>query len=227
VTTVAIHQPNYLPWLGYFAKIRRADVFVLLDTVAFQSGNTTSVTNRARIKTPRGPLLLTVPVVRGGSRRVSDIAVDYARPWPRKHLASIEQSYARAPHLNQVLELLRGPLSERPTRMAALNGDLIREICGYLGILTRLVWASSLGVETGDRNLRLIEICQRLGATAYLSGEGGRRYNDERLFAERGLGVEYRRFTHPEYPQLHGPFVTHLSIVDALFNCGSGAAALL
>lgn len=228
MTVAAVHQPNYLPWLGYFQKIKAADIFVLLDTVDYQSGNAFSVTNRTRIKGANGAVLLTVPVSRKTvSRRIQDVRVDSSTPWARKHLRSIELSYRRAPYFIPVFEVLAAVLSRPPVSLTELNSRLIVEVSGYLRLNVPLVSASSLGIDTVDRNQRLVEVCKKVGATTYLSGQGGRKYNDEVLFSQHGIGVSYTRFAHPEYPQLHGDFVSGLSVIDAMFNCGAGAARLI
>ncbi len=221
MTVAAIHQPNYLAWLGYFHKIKAADVFVLLDTVEYQSGNAFSVTNRARIKGGNGVVLLTVPISRRtASGRIYDVCIDSSAPWARKHLRSIEVSYRRAPYFSAVFEFLEAVLSSPPVSLAELNSRLILAVSRYLELSTPVVSASTLGIAAIDRNQRLIEVCEKIGATTYLSGQGGRKYNDEALFLEHGICVSYTSFVHPKYPQLHGDFVDGLSTIDALFNCG-------
>lgn len=224
---IAIHQPNYFPWAGYFHKITKSDVFVLLDDVDYQYGNATSVTNRTRVKTSSGPLFLSVPVTKAPSGLIRDMAIDYQRDWVKKHLQTARFSYAKCPFFPEVFALLEGVLGVAPPRLAALNEAGLRAVCGYLAIQTPIVLSSSLSIEARDKNLRILEICSRFGATTYLSGSGARRYNDERLFEDRGVALEYTRFQSPEYPQLHGPFIPGLGILDALFNCGPGAASLL
>jgi hypothetical protein len=228
MTVAAIHQPNYLPWLGYFHKMKAADVFVFLDTVDYQSGNAFSITNRARIKGGNSVVLLTVPISgKTASRRIHDVCVDFSTPWARKHLRSIEMSYRRARYFSPMFEVLEAVLSSPPVFLAELNSRLILEVSRYLKVSTPIVYASALGVGAVDRNQRLIEVCERVGATTYLSGQGGQKYNDEALFLQHGIRLTYTRFTSPEYPQLHGEFVPGLSVIDAIFNCGPGATGLL
>jgi len=227
VTRVAIHQPNYFPWLGYFAKIARADVFVLLDDVAYQSGNATSVTNRARIKTANGPHLLSIPVKRAPGLVIRDAQIDAGQRWKRKHLDTIRFAYAKSEFLTEVLPIVEEVLGVDSERLAVLNEHGIRSTSAYLGLSTPFVLASALKLESTEKNRRILEICSRLDATVYLSGSGARRYNDERLFAERGVGLEYTTFAGPEYPQLHGAFVPNLSVLDALFNLGPRAVRLV
>lgn len=228
MTVAAIHQPNYLPWLGYFHKIKAADVFVFLDSVDYQSGNAFSVTNRTRIKSANGVVRLTVPVsAETASGRIQDVHIDSSSPWARKQLRSIALSYQRAPYFSPFFEVLKVVLSEPPLSMAELNSRLIVEVSQYLHLSTPIVRASALGIQAVDRNERLIGVCQKVGATTYLSGQGGRKYNDEALFIRHGVRLTYTSFIHPEYPQLHGDFVAGLSVIDAIFNCGPGVARLL
>ena len=227
MTRAAIQQPNYFPWIGYFAKIRRSDVFVLLDDVDYQSGNATSVTNRAKVKTASGPHRLTVPVARGSGPLIRDVEIDYAQKWPRKHVETLRLAYARSPHRDAVLPLVEETLARAPARLADLNADAIAAVCRRLEIATPLVRSSSLGIASTDKNGRILEICAKVGATAYLSGAGARRYNDPARFAAAGIALEYAEFSCPAYPQLHGDFVPNLSILDALFNVGAAARDLL
>jgi len=224
--TIGVQQPNYFPWIGYLAKIARSDVFVLLDDVDYQSGNASSVTNRTRIKTSTGSQLLSVPV-RHPAGLVREATIDERHRWPRKHVETLRFAYAKSKFHLEVLELAKGVIESGEGKLAALNESGIRAMCDYLGIRTTLVRSSELALRSTERNERLVEICERLNATVYLSGAGGRRYNDMSLFAARGVTVRYLDFVCPAYPQLHGTFVGNLSMLDALFNCGEGAMRLL
>lgn len=227
MTRVAIHQPNYLPWLGFFHKIWASDVFILLDDVAFQQGNSSSITNRARVKGPNGVVLLTVPVRRHGSRVIRDVRVDDSRAWRHKHIVTIRQAYADAPATPEILRLLERTLATGDDTLADLSESLIKDVCAYLGISTRVVRSSGLGVPAADRNVRLADLCRAVGGSEYLSGAGGRKYLDPGVFSERGISVRYTGYAPPDYPQLHGPFVPGLSVIDALCNLGLSAQALV
>lgn len=227
--TVAIHQPNYLPWLGYFYKIHSADVFVILDSVDYQSGNSSSITNRTRIKTATGEMLMTVPVARPKmTRRIDTIAIDNKQNWQRKHLNSLKTAYGRSRHFEEVYDLIESALSRRFEYVADLNTHLIESVCGYLDIETPILRSSSMGLaDDPEKNERIVEICRRVQAAAYLSGNGARKYNEEDLFRDGGIELRYTHFSSPTYPQLHGEFIPNLSVVDCLFNCGRGAVQLL
>lgn len=222
---VAVHQPQYLPWLGYFDKMDEADCFVLLDDVQFKKNEWQ---NRNRIKTASGWQWLTVPVVRRFPQRISEVRIDAGAPWSRKHIRALTMNYASAP----AFDIHRPFFEELYAREWTLLHDLSLEAIFYLvaalGIQTKLVLASALAltpVETATE--RLVAICQALGADSYISGAGGRDYLDPDRFAEAGIGVDFQAFHCPSYPQRFGRFEPNLSVVDLLFNCGARSLEVL
>jgi hypothetical protein len=227
--TVAIHQPNYLPWLGYFYKIRSADLFVILDSVDYQSGNASSITNRARIKTATGEMLMTVPVSKPKvTRRIDAVSIDNKQNWQRKHLNSLKTAYGKSRHFEEVYNLIESGLLRRFEYLADLNTHLIESVCGFLDIRTPILRSSSMGLaDDSEKNERILKICKHEQATSYLSGNGARKYNNEELFRDSGIELRYANFSPPTYPQLHGEFIPKLSVADCLFNCGREAGLLL
>jgi hypothetical protein len=225
VTTLAVLQPGYLPWLGYFDQLNKADVFVHYDDVQFDKHGWR---NRNRVKGAKGPVWLTVPVRHGGrsSQSILEVEIDERQAWRRKHLATIEQSYAQAPFLQSLLPALRD-IVERPwSRLVDLDLVLIGWLARELGIETPCYRASELGIG-GDRNERLINLCRHFGATRYLSGSAARDYLDVGRFAVEGIAVEWHDYLHPIYPQQHGEFVPYLSVIDLMMNVGPEANAAL
>jgi hypothetical protein len=228
VTVAAIHQPNYLPWPGYFHKLAAADVFVYLDAVQYPRGQ--SFAARNRIKTPNGAIYLTIPVSvpKGQEGKASYLEVEFAEErWRDKHLRTVEQSYRRAPHFEEVFELYRGGL-ERGQTFVDLNVGLIEAIAGYLGIETRRVRLSETLESFGEKTELIVDVCRAVGADVYLSGSGGgREYNDEELLAQHGIELRYDEYAYPEHPQLWDGFEPNLSVLDLLFNCGRGGRELV
>jgi hypothetical protein len=225
--TVAIHQPNYIPWPGYFHKMSRCDVFVYLDSVQYPRGR--SFAPRNRIKTPSGASFLTIPVgVPSGSEgKASYLEVRFADDrWQGKHLKTVEQSYGRAPYFEEVFALYRRELESGAT-FVDLTIGLIEAFTGYLGIETRRVRLSETLESFGGKTQLVVDICRALGATVYLSGTGARDYNDEALLDEHGIELRYDDFEAPTYPQLWGTFEPRLSILDLLFNCGPASRELV
>ena len=218
--TVVVLQPGYLPWLGFFDQLHRADVFVYYDDVQYDKHGWR---NRNRIKTQTGPVWLTVPVRHSPeSPRIADVEIDHRTPWTRKHILTIRQAYARAAFRDRYLPALEELLSRRWDRLVDLDIACSALMARWFGIDTRVERSSALGV-TGDRSGRLVNLCCRFGATRYLSGNAARNYLDVPLFEAHGIDVEWQQYTHPSYPQLHGPFVPYLSALDLLLNCGDDA----
>jgi hypothetical protein len=226
--TAAVHQPNYLPWLGWFHKLAAADVFVYLGAVQYPRGR--SFAARNRIKTPNGVAWLTVPVSvpKGREGKATYREVELAEPrWREKHLRTVETSYARAPHFDDVLELYRTGLEAGET-LLEINLALLEGFADYLGIATRRVVLSELLPEFGRKTELIVDACRALGADEYLSGSGGgAAYNDEEQLAEEGIALRYDAFEPAPYPQLWGDFEPGLSALDALMNCGPAARELI
>jgi hypothetical protein len=223
--TVVILQPGYLPWLGFFDQMCRADVFVYYDDVQY---DTHGWRNRNRIKTQQGPLWLTVPVRHSGlsKPRILDVAIDTRTNWAKKHVASIRQAYAAAPFLKQYVPALEEVLMRSWDRIVDLDFAVAGLIAEWLGVQPRIERASALGIG-GGQSERLVKICRHFGATRYLSGAAAREYLDVALFESNGIAVEWQDFRHPVYPQLHGEFVPFMSAVDLVLNCGASSRAVL
>ena len=226
----AIHQPNFLPWLGYFDKIARADVFVLLDHVQFQKKGGTW-TNRVRLLTGGGNAgWVTVPVDRSfhGTRAINEMRIDESRPWRTRLLRTIQMNYAAAPHFGTVFPLVEELVGNRVSDLSAYNENAIRALVRALGLGEgKLALSSELGVE-GRPNEMLIDLVRAVGADAYLAGGGAAGYQQPERFREAGIELVDQRFSHPTYRQEGDTFIAGLSVVDALMSCGfEGTASLL
>ncbi len=225
MTTLAALQPGYLPWLGYFDLMRRADVFVSYDDVQFDKHGWR---NRNRIKCAQGVQWLSVPVLhRGlGPQPLLDVRVDETRRWARKHVASLRQCYAGARYAADYVPALADVLLQPWRSLVELDLAVAGLLGSWLGLDERIVRSSELELQ-GNRSQRLLDLCRRFGATRYLSGDAARAYLDVDLFAAGGVSVEWQTYAHPVYPQCHGDFVSHLSAIDLIFNCGPDSAAML
>jgi hypothetical protein len=223
---VAIMQPTYLPWLGYFALIDRVDCFVFLDSVQFAKR---SWQQRNQIKTATGLGWLTVPVCSKGRRdqSIADVEIDATRDFPRGHVKALELAYAKAPYFEQYSAGLFAILTKGNERLAELNIDLIAWFCEQLGITTPVVRSSAM-VNEGSKADLLAALCVQLEATEYVSPPGSKAYLDESdAFARIGVPVRYLDYVHPVYPQLYGDFAAYASVVDVLFNVGPEALAVI
>jgi hypothetical protein len=222
---VCIMQPTYLPWIGYFDLIDQSDAFVVLDTVAFSRQ---SWQQRNRIAAPQGPIWLTVPVRRVPDQPIGEVEIDNGRPWRRKHWASIEMNYRRAPHWDSCAPAL-APVYEREwMRLAELNLALIHCLCELSGVKGSFVLASQMPEAAGAREQRLVDICRALGADTYLSPLGALDYLQTSTgFAEAGIELRFQAYEHPTYPQATASFASHLSFLDALVNLGPSSASVM
>ena len=216
--TVAIHQPNYAPWLGYFAKIARADLFVFLDDVQFSKN---SYINRVQVLGNGAARWLTVPVSVHLGQTITEV-----RPaqlgWEERHLDTLRGSYRRAQHFREMWPLVNTLYADLPdTSIAASNRMLVERIAGVLGLKSRFVMSGDIPTDGATSDTRLARIVQATapGGT-YLSGRGGAGYQSPATFAQAGLSLAYADFQHPEYIQGDTAFVGGLSILDALFHCG-------
>ena len=226
---VVIMQPSYLPWLGYFDLFLASDLFLYYDVVQYDKNGWR---NRNRIKTPNGPLWLTVPVLTKGLNKPSnkDVRIDTKEPWQRKHIKSLEMNYRKAPHFDEVFPIFEKVLSQPRESLLDLNTEAISEMSSYLGIHTPSKCVSDLKLDLPDdmeANRKLIEICKEVGADEFYEPAGGMTYIEPKLFRDEGIRLTFQNYQHPEYSQLHGNFVSHLSTADLLFNCGRESLSVL
>lgn len=220
MTTVGIIQPNFIPWRGYFDFIREVDVFVFLDDVQYTSRDWR---NRNRLRSRNGASQwITVPVLGSRSALLRDMRVDPNPRWARKHIAYLQQNYARAPHLGLVTELLADAYA-RHGNLSDLNIALCRRIMALLEVETPTLRASDLGCE-GVRDARLIGIVQRLNGDRYLSGPAAKAYLQPGLWAQAGIGLAFKDYGgYPDYRQIAEPFDPAVSIIDLLAMQGPRA----
>jgi len=222
----AIHQPNYLPWLGYFYKVINCDVFVFLDSVQYTKN---SFINRNKIKTPQGAIWLTVGVLSKGKygQLISETKINNDISWSKNHWKSVSQAYSRAPYFDNYEKYLAGIYQKHWEYLADLNETLIKANCDMLAITNvQFIKASDLNVSGTGTEL-LINICKEVEADTYLSGFGGVKYMEEDKFRESGIELKYYSFEHPVYHQLWGDFIPNLAIIDLLFNEGERSLQIL
>jgi len=221
---VAIHQPQFLPWLGYVDKLRRCHTFCLLDTVQYKKNE---FQNRNRIKTAEGWQWLTVPVTYHYPQRINEVAVNQTVAWQRKHLEALRTHYRRTPFFRTYMDEFEEFYAQPFTHLVEANVASIRLLMRLLQIECDLILASSLPVDDDHPTGRLADICGVLGGGVYLSGKDGAKYMDLDLFRAREIQVVFQHFRHPVYPQAYGTFEPNLSALDLLFNCGPDSLHIL
>ena len=215
---VSIHQPAYLPWLGYFDKIRQADLFIYLDTVQFQKN---SFQNRNKIRTSQGWMWLTVPVETKGrlySTMIKDLTINNRTSWRRKHIEAIRTNYRKAAHFDDVFDWIAPFYEKSWDRLSDLCFEMMMSFVARLELDTEIVRASDqLPIDSAKSDL-ILDLCKSTRATHYLSGSLGREYLDLGSFAEAGIDVEFQDYQHPQYIQTYPGFEPGMGVVD-LFMC--------
>jgi len=225
---VAIHQPHYLPWLGYLHRMAQVDLFIVLDHVQFERRDRQ---NRAQVRVGSEARWLSVPVSQRSQKEcILDKQVDNSdpRPWGRIHFSTLRHAYSQAEHFKTYAVALRSILEARWDRLVDLNRATLDFMRDAFEIRTPLALSSELGIEGAKSDL-ILNLCRAVGAERLLAGFGGsRRYLDLEAFARQGVRVEWHQFMHPEYAQCGPePFIPGLAALDLLFNCGPRSRAIL
>jgi hypothetical protein len=212
---VTIHQPEYLPYLGFFDRIKKADAFVVLDNVQYQKN---AFINRNKIKTPQGWQWLTVPIKnREALNNINEMEINNETNWRESHWKALLYNYKKAPYFEKYAGFFEEVYKKDWKLINDLNIYLIRGIMDLFGLKKEIIIASSLGVEGKSDDL-LIDICQKLRANTYLAGSGGKEYMDLEKFKKQNIEVIFHEFTHPIYKQQFGEFIPNLSVIDFIFN---------
>lgn len=211
------------PWIGLFEQVRLAHDFVHYDDVALPQGR--SFMTRVQIKTAQGPQWLTIPV-RRGANLIRDVLIDDTQNWQRRHLGTLRQAYAHAPHVTDMIDLVESIYGRGFRYLSELNCHSIERIAQYFGLIPRFLSSSQLPAQ-GRSTDRLISICLELGASVYVTGHGARNYLDHSKFEEAGVTVEYMHYEKRPYSQLHGDFTPYVSILDLIANIGRKGADMI
>lgn len=216
---VAIHQPQYLPWLPYLMKIEESDVFIFLDTVDFQKNG---LQNRNQIKTAQGAHWLTVPIKQQLGQKILDVKIDNSSNWRRKHWQTIQLCYKKAPFFKTYEKDIEVLYAREWGGLNELNIELTMMMLRWMNIRTPTMRSSQMKA-TGTASDLVLNLCLEVGATHYISGVGGKNYLEPKAFEKAGIEIDYRPSLLPEaYPQLftQAGFINHLSALDIVLNCG-------
>lgn len=219
------HQPNYIPWLGYFHKISKADTFVLVDSVQY---NRRLYNNRNLIKNASGTQWLTVPVLSKGNYKsqIAQIEINNSVHWKRKHWNAIYLNYKKAPFFDKYADFFNETYKKDWVKLVELDEYIIKYLLSAFKIEVKMMRSSQTGA-TGKATELIIDMCRRAHAAKYISGQQSRDYMDLKKMAAEGLEHEFDEFVHPVYPQQFGRFISNLSSVDLLFNCGEKSRDIL
>lgn len=218
---ISCHQPNFLPWLGFFAKLAQSDEMILLDDVQFTQG-IHNWTTRVKILGPNGSFWLTIPIhsKKSGFQKIMDLKTFNDFRWIEKTIKTLKSSYGKTSFYDEIIPPINEIFKSHTGLICDTNIKLIEHIKNILSIKTLLYKSSNINsIQTS--NERIVELILSRNGDVYLSGNGASNYQDEELYKSRGIKIEYSRFVHAEYPQLiKGSFHSGLSIIDTLCNIG-------
>lgn len=214
---IAIHQPNYIPWLGYFFKIYQSETFVFLDTVQYSNKG---MHDFHYIKNSQGRFRLKIPVKCNFGDNIQEVILNNTISWKENHLKQIEYNYKKALHFKIVFNDLNELFIHDDTTLVNFNARIIKFISEKFNISTNFINSSDLDFDAQSKNDRIFEICKKTNATVYYSGTGAAVYQNENDFKEHGIELRYSTFKPFIYPQLWGNFESNVSVIDYLMNCG-------
>jgi hypothetical protein len=217
--TISIHQPAYFPWLGYFDKIIKSDIFVYLDTVQFEKN---SFINRNKIRTIDGKTIwLTIPLLMKGhtDKVIKEMKIDNTQNWKKKHIKSIEQNYKKTPFFDEYFIDIRDIISTAKENFTIFTFNMLEYLLGIFEIKTKIIKASDYNVGSAKSEL-VLDICRLFKADTYISGILGKNYLNVDEFIKSGIKVIFQNYEHPRYIQTGTDFLPNLSIIDLLFNLG-------
>lgn len=213
---ISIHQPDYIPYLGYFYKIYQSEIFVFLDDVQFSNDN---MHHWNRIKTPQGECRLKVPVAYSFGDKINEVRTKDELKWKERHLKTIEMNYSKAQHFKDIYPQYKEILLQHYSNLAEMNITINKLICENFRFKMKFIMSSELNINS-TKEERVIDICLALGGTTYISGNGARAYQVDEHYKSKGIHLKYTDYQAFEYSQCWGEFTPSLSILDYLFNCG-------
>ena len=224
---ISILQPAYLPWLGYFERIYKSDISVMLDHVQIERYTKTSFTNRNKLRNDRKCFWITVPIKYENIKTsINQVRIDNSRDWKKKHLSSFIYNYKKAPFFDNHFEWLKKFYSQNWENLMPMLDYSLEYLISFLKIKTKIIKSSDINV-TGNKNLLIINICKSLGATKYISGPFGKNYLNLDDFKKLKIEVEFQNFFHPKYSQIQKNFIPNLSIFDLILNHGSRSIEII
>lgn len=219
---VTIHQPEFIPWLGFFNKLWHCDIFIILDKVQFKKNNFEN-RNKVRTKNTPGWTWITIPVLIKGKfgQKIDEVLIndEMAPRWRIAILNTIKLSYGRSRYFDDIYPIIEKNIMQATENLVDINISLLAAIINYLGMNKKILRQSDLRVFS-DKSQLLAELVRASGANVYLSGQSGKSYLDQDIMQAHNIRVIYQEFKHPVYKQPHGSFIEGMSIVDLLLNYG-------
>ena len=213
----SIHQPDFFPYFGYFNKINKSDVYIVMDNVQLSKSGWT---HRDKIKTSKEVSWITIPIKNIKKKQlIKDCLIDHDINWKKKHINMISESYKNSKFINEGIEIINDLYKLNTNYLFEFNFNIINKLFEIFKINVDIKLLSQLNVD-GDKSELLIKILKKINSNLYLSGDGAKNFIDIDLFKNNNIEIIFNDFKHPIYEQIHGDFVKDLSILDIILNCG-------
>jgi hypothetical protein len=220
-----VHQPNYLPYLGFFEKAFKSDIFILYDTTQFKKNDWQ---NRNKICVTNGWQWISVPVLHNFGQKIYDVKIKDPKKSLLKNWRSLQVTYSRAPYFKQFAGSFEEIYNSEIEMLSELNCRIIIKTAENLGLKTKFVKSSELPSINTTSTQALIDLTKLVDADTYISGGEGINYLDMDLWNSTGLKIMFQKYHHPSYKQFNNPeFQSYMNILDLLFNCGSESLGIL
>jgi hypothetical protein len=224
MVTIAIHQPEHHPWLGFVKKMSQTDIFVFFDDVQY---NSSGFQNRNYIKTNTGKTLLSVPVLSKFDSKINEIKIDKTKNWFKKHKKSIMTNYSKTDFFEEYKNKIEEIYETEYEYLIELNTKVIKFFLNELKIKTKIIFSSSLNLDSNSPK-KILEICKKFNADKYISGvHWGLENLNLKEFSDNQIKIEFQKFLHPIYKQCHSPFIPNLSTLDLILNEGKNGRKIL
>ena len=224
MVTIAIHQPEHHPWLGFFKKMSQTDIFVFFDDVQY---NSSGFQNRNYIKTNTGKTLLSVPVLSKFDSKINEVKIDKTKNWSKKHKKSIMTNYSKTDFFEEYKNKIEEIYETEYEYLIELNTKVIKFFLNELKIKTKIIFSSSLNLDSNSPK-KILEICKKFNADKYISGvHWGLENLNLKEFSDNQIKIEFQKFLHPIYKQCHSPFIPNLSTLDLILNEGENGRKIL
>lgn len=221
---VTIHQPDFMPWFGFFNKIAKSDLWILLDHVENNPRDARFWGRRVKILVNGTPTWLSIPLKKPAERGQVGMPINHMQINTElekslyKSFKTVQQAYAGSPFYKQYSYLVEEYFFDDDSFLLNRNLNFIRKVIEILNIDTTFVRSSSFGLNSSKNEL-LIDLIRAVGGNIYLCGQGSTGYQDDLKFHGAGIEIKYNEFEHPSYPQKNVSECVHgLSIIDILFN---------
>ena len=226
---VSISQPAYLPWLGYFDRLSKSDIHIVMDHVVMDKNSKTKFTNRNKIRTPNSWSWLTVPILSKNNPKdipINDLKIDNTSSWSNAHFKSIKFNYSNAKYFSDYENFFEEVYQNKWNNLMSLLKFTNDHLINFLGIKNEIITSSSLKPISSKSDL-ILELCQKVDAHEYISGPFGRDYLDLKSFENAGIKIHFHDYSHPVYDQKFKGFEPNMSIIDLLLNHGKDSLQIL